>query len=78
LPNNAIQRNDNSAFVYSQPNQTVALKTITVIRTEGNVSEVQDVQRGDIVAADSFNRLSDGQVTMRTAAQPTNSPQPDK
>ena len=80
LPNNAIQRNDNGAFVYEvQPNQTVALKTITVIRTEGNVSEVQDVQQGDIVAADSFNRLSDGaKVTMRTAAQPTNSPQPNK
>jgi len=80
LPNNAIQRNDNGAFVYEvQPNQTVALKTIAVIRTEGNVSEVQDVQQGDIVAADSFNRLSDGaKVTMRTAAQPTNSPQPSK
>jgi len=37
------------------------------------------LQQGDIVAADSFNRLSDGaKVTMRTAAQPTNSPQPSK
>src|SRR4029077_17255720 len=67
LPNNAIQRNDNGAFVYLvQPNQAVALKTITVGTTDGNISEVQDLQPGSIVAADSFNRLSDGtKVTIR-------------
>ena len=80
LPNNAIQRNDNGAFVYEvQPNQTVALKTITVVRTEGNVSEAQGVQPGAVVAADSFNRLSDGaKVTMRPAAQPAVSPRTSK
>jgi len=76
LPNNAIQRNDNGAFVYLvQPNQTVALKTITVGTTDGNVSEVQGLQPGSVVAADSFNRLSDGaKVTSRpsaSAAKPT-------
>jgi multidrug efflux system membrane fusion protein len=61
LPNNAIQRNDNGTFVYLvQPNQTVALKTITVGTNDGNTSEVQDLQPGAVVAADSFNRLSDG------------------
>jgi multidrug efflux system membrane fusion protein len=80
LPNNAVQRNDNGAFVYEvQPNQTVALKTITVVRNEGNVSEVQGVQPGAIVAADSFNRLTDGaKVAVRTAAQPASSAQPNK
>jgi multidrug efflux system membrane fusion protein len=76
LPNNAIQRNDNGAFVYVvQPNQPVALKTITVGTTDGNVSEVQGLQPGSVVAADSFNRLSDGaKVTSRpsaSAAKPT-------
>jgi multidrug efflux system membrane fusion protein len=75
LPNNAIQRNDNGAFVYLvQSNQTVALKTITVGTNDGNVSEVQDLQPGSVVAADSFNRLSDGaKVTIRpnaSAAKP--------
>jgi multidrug efflux system membrane fusion protein len=61
LPNNAIQRNDNGEFVYLvQPNQTVALKTITVGTTDGNVSEVQGLEPGSLVAADSFNRLNDG------------------
>jgi multidrug efflux system membrane fusion protein len=75
LPNNAIQRNDNGEFVYLvQPNQTVALKTITVGTTDGNVSEVQGLQPGSLVAADSFNRLSDGaKVAIRpgtSAAKP--------
>jgi multidrug efflux system membrane fusion protein len=70
LPNNAIQRNDNGAFVYLvQSNQTVALKAITVGTTDGNVSEVQDLQPGSVVAADSFNRLSDGaKVAIRPSA----------
>ncbi len=80
LPSNAIQRNDNGAFVYEvQPNQTVALKTITVVGAEGNTSAVQGVQPGTIVAADSFNRLTDGaKVAKRPAAQPASSPQPNK
>jgi multidrug efflux system membrane fusion protein len=80
LPNNAIQRNDNGAFVYLvQPNQTVTLKTITVGTNDGNISEVQGLQPGAVVAADSFNRLSDGaKVAVRAAAQPANSPPPTK
>jgi multidrug efflux system membrane fusion protein len=70
LPNNAIQRNDNGEFVYLvQPNQTVALKSITVGTTDGNVSEVQDLKPDAVVAADSFNRLSDGaKVAVRPSA----------
>jgi multidrug efflux system membrane fusion protein len=70
LPNNAIQRNDDGTFVYSlQPNQTVAANTITVVTTNGNVSEVQGLQPGAVVTADSFNRLSDGaKVAIRPAA----------
>src|SRR2546430_14197545 len=70
LPNNAIRRNDNGAFVYLvQPNQTVGLRTITVGTTDGNVSEVQDLEPGAVVAADSFNRLSDGaKVAIRPSA----------
>ena len=76
LPNNAIQRNDDGAFVYLvQPNQTAALKPITVGTTDGNVSEVQGLQPGSVVAADSFNRISDGaKVTSQpsaSAAKPT-------
>jgi multidrug efflux system membrane fusion protein len=76
LPSNAIQRNDNGAFVYVvQPNQTVALKTIAVGTSDGNISEVQGLQPGAVVAADSFNRLSDGaKIAVRSAATETKPP----
>jgi multidrug efflux system membrane fusion protein len=69
LPTNAVQRNDSGPFVYLlQPNQTVEAKPITVITTDGNESEVQDIEPGAIVAADSFNRLNDGtRVALRPA-----------
>jgi multidrug efflux system membrane fusion protein len=80
LPNNTIQRNDDGAFVYVvQPNQTVALKTITVGTTDGNVSELQGLVPGAVVAADSFNRLADGaKIAVRPAGNPNNSPKPGK
>jgi multidrug efflux system membrane fusion protein len=80
LPDNAIQRNDNSTFVYLvQPNQTVALKTITVGTNDGNTSEVQDLQPGAVVAADSFNRLSDGaKIAVRPTAGETKSASTNK
>jgi multidrug efflux system membrane fusion protein len=61
LPNNAVQRNDNGAFVYLvQPSQTVEAKPITVVTTDGNMSEVEGFEAGAVVAADSFNRIHDG------------------
>jgi len=69
VPNTVIQRNDSGAFVYLlQTNQTVALHPITVGTTDGTVSEVDGLDEGDVVAADNFNRLTDGaKVTVRQA-----------
>jgi membrane fusion protein, multidrug efflux system len=69
VPNTVIQRNDDGAFVYLlQTNQTVAMHPITVGTTDGNISEVDGLDEGDVVAADNFNRLTDGaKVTIRTA-----------
>ena len=70
LPNTAIQRNDSGAYVYElQPDHTVAVKTIDVGTTDGNVSEVTGLEPGAMVAANNFNRLSDGmKVTVRSGA----------
>ncbi len=75
LPNIAIQRSADSAFVYmikpdqTGTNQTVAMQTITVGTTDGNVSAVEGIEPGTVVAADNFNRLTDGaKVTVRPAA----------
>jgi multidrug efflux system membrane fusion protein len=70
LPNTVIQRNADGAFVYLlNPDQTVALHPITAGTTDGEVSEVENLNAGAVVAADNFNRLIDGaKVTIRPAA----------
>jgi len=79
LPNTAIQRNADSAFVYmlqsGQTNQAVTLQTITVGTTDGNVSEVEGIDPGTLVVADNFNKLTDGmKVIVRPSNNSTNSP----
>lgn len=77
LPNSAIQRNSESAYVYlvkspeeGQTNQTVQLQNVTVGITDGTNSQVEGVSEGAIVAADNFNRLTDGsKVTIRPAGE---------
>ena len=67
LPNTAIQRNSDSAYVYlvKQPegdetNVTVQIQTITTGVTDSTNSQVEGISPGAIVAADNFSRLSDG------------------
>jgi membrane fusion protein, multidrug efflux system len=66
LPNTAIQRNADSAFVYliapdkTGTNQTVSMQTITVGTTDGNVSQVDGIDPGTVIVADNFNKLIDG------------------
>jgi len=70
LPNTVIQRNADSAFVYlikpdkTGTNQSVAMQTVTVDTTDGNVSAVDGIDPGTIVAADNFNKLTDGAKVM--------------
>jgi multidrug efflux system membrane fusion protein len=73
VPNSAIQRNSESAYVYlvkspenGQTNQTVQIQTITVGATDGTNSQVTELSPGDVIAADNFNRLTDGaKITLR-------------
>jgi multidrug efflux system membrane fusion protein len=74
LPNTVIQRNADSAFVYlikpdkTGTNHTVAMQTITIDTTDGNVSAVDGIDPDTVVAADNFNKLTDGaKVTLRSA-----------
>ncbi len=75
LPNSVIQLNSDKAFVYmvktptdGQTNQTVQMQTITTGETDGTNSQIGGVSPGAVVAADNFNRLTDGAiVTLRPA-----------
>lgn len=61
VPSAAIQRNAQDAFVYVvQPDQTVAMKTVKVGTTDGNVTAVEGINDGDVVAVDGFDKLQNG------------------
>ena len=74
LPNPVIQHNAQGAYVFlvesSGTNQTVAIKSVEVITTEGDTSEVTGIEPGTVVAASNFTRLTDGgKVTVRAPGE---------
>lgn len=61
IPNSVIQRNTQGAFIYLvKSNQTVEIQPIKAGVTDGNVTAVEGLRSGDIIAADNFNRLQAG------------------
>ncbi|HWD92980.1 MAG TPA: efflux RND transporter periplasmic adaptor subunit [Verrucomicrobiae bacterium] len=74
LPNPVIQHNSQGAYVYlvqsTETNQVAVIKTINVVTSEGDVSEVEGIEPGAVVAASNFNRLTDGAtVSVRAAGE---------
>jgi len=70
LPNPVIQHNAQGAYVFvvdsSGTNQTVAIKPVEVVTTEGDMSQVSGIEPGTVVAASNFTRLTDGgKITVR-------------
>jgi multidrug efflux system membrane fusion protein len=61
IPTAAIQRNGQGAFVYLvNPDQTVAMQTVSVGTTDGNTAAVEGLRPGDTIAVDGFDKLQDG------------------
>jgi multidrug efflux system membrane fusion protein len=61
VPPAAIQRSSQGAYVFVvKPDQTVAMQTITVGVTDGNVTEVSGLKSGDVIAVDGFDKLQNG------------------
>lgn len=60
-PQAAIQRNNDLAFVYViQPDDTVKLRDVKILATEGGKSAVTGVNPGDQLVTDGFDKLQDG------------------
>jgi multidrug efflux system membrane fusion protein len=83
LPNAAIQRNAQGPFVYllqtKSTNHTVVVQPVTLGTTEANLSEVDGLEPGAVVAADNFNRLTEGaNVALRPAASETRPADPKR
>jgi len=61
IPTVAIQRNAQDSFVYVvKPDQTVAMQTISTGTTDGNVTAVDGLKAGDVIAVDGFDKLQNG------------------
>jgi multidrug efflux system membrane fusion protein len=76
IPNLAIQRNPQGAFVYVLTNKEVTLtnqgvavqtnQTVVVMRpitagvTDNDVTSVEGLEAGEVIATDNFNKLGDG------------------
>jgi len=77
IPTPALQRSAQGPFVYVvQTNQTVALRPVSVGTTDGELTAVQGVEPGELIAMDNFNRLLDGaKVSVR---QPGKEPKPGR
>jgi multidrug efflux system membrane fusion protein len=67
VPEAAIQRNNDTAFVYViQADGTVKQQSIKIVATEGQVSAATGVDTGQKVVTDGFDRLQSGsKVTIR-------------
>ncbi len=61
VPSVAIQRNAQDSFVYLvKPDQTVAMQSVSAGTTDGNVTAVEGINAGDVIAVDGFDKLQNG------------------
>jgi len=61
VPTPAVQRNSQQAFVYViGKDQTANVKNITVGASDGNLTAVQGIEPGNVVAVNGFDKLQDG------------------
>lgn len=81
VPQAAVQRNNEIAFVYVvQPDSTVQLRNVKILATEGETSAVTGVQPGEELVTDGFDKLQNGSkiVHRKTAAPAEASAAPKK
>jgi membrane fusion protein, multidrug efflux system len=81
VPQAAIQRNNDIAFVYAvQADSTVQSRNVKILATEGESSAVSGVEAGQELVTDGFDRLQNGsKITHRqTAPAPAEAKAPAK
>lgn len=73
IPTVAIQRSSTGSYIYVvMPNQTVQMRPIKVLHTQGELSSIESgVQQGELVVVDGVDKLRSGsRVTVQLAANP--------
>jgi multidrug efflux system membrane fusion protein len=74
VPTQAIQRNSQQAFVYViKSDETASVQDVTVGTVDGNITAVQGIQPGELVALNGFDKLQDGiKVEQRKGSRNSN------
>jgi multidrug efflux system membrane fusion protein len=71
VPQAAIQRNNEQAFVYVvQPDSTVKSTDIKIVATEGETSAVTGVGAGAQLVTDGFDKLQNGSKVVQRKPEP--------
>ncbi len=61
IPTPAVQRNSQGAYVYViKPDQTASVRSIKINTSNADLTAVDGVQPGDVVATTGFDKLQDG------------------
>jgi membrane fusion protein, multidrug efflux system len=61
VPAAAIQRNAQSAFVYVvKSDQTASMQNVTVGTADGDTTQVDGVEAGQVIVVNGFDKLQDG------------------
>jgi multidrug efflux system membrane fusion protein len=75
VPASAIQQNGQASFVYVIQNNTVHMRPVKPGVTDGGMTQVDNVNPGDVLANSSFDKLQDN-VAVTVAAPPAQSGAP--
>jgi membrane fusion protein, multidrug efflux system len=71
VPQAAIQRNNDTAFVYAvQPDSTVKSVNVTILASEAGTSAITGVTAGDQLVADGFDKLQNGSKIVERKVAP--------
>jgi multidrug efflux system membrane fusion protein len=74
VPSSVIQHNGDVAFVYVIQNKVAQVKNIKAGVADGDTTQVQGINPGDVIADSSFDRLQDkAKVSISTSSAPATS-----
>jgi membrane fusion protein, multidrug efflux system len=73
IPSSAIQHNGQASYVYVLQNNIAHMRSIKTQVTDGNTTEVEGINPGDVLANSSFDKLQDNsKVVISTKPVPAN------
>jgi membrane fusion protein, multidrug efflux system len=70
IPSSAIQHNGQAAFVYVIQDNTAHMQSIKPGVTDGNITQVEGINPGDLIANSSFDKLQNNSKVVLSKTAP--------